>query len=675
MKLMNNVKKKNVAVIRSFCIVLFLSCICIGQTRWEWCAPLPQGNTILSMAYGHQTFVAVGEYGTILTSKNGTTWTTQKTNTTKTLQSIIFSRSNFFAVGDSGIALKSSDGVNWIVISSGTTRNITAIESCDSLIIAFADSGVVIQGYDNNSKWRSSQLSWIKPVIRDLISQDSQFIAVGDDGIILTSKDGIYWDDNRVTSTDELKTIIYFNNQFIIGADYGMLFFSNDGINWTTKYCGYSDYLNSMIVCNNKIFAAASNNTILTSDDGLQWSKFKVKQNETYSLNTIVHGNNIMVAAGSSGLTVSSNDLSNWNLQIHSEFDNLCALAFGNNRFVAINRNCIGISEDGKNWTKKEFDTTYFFITVNFCNNQFIVSGASGEILTSLDGVDWTKHQTPFDEEHYDAAYNGNTYVIVGDGNVITSTNGSDWTTTSTKPTVNRMVAVASGNGVFIGGDFNDLFRSTDGINWTKIDTLPRYVYLASIVFGLNKFIVVCDSGKIFYSSDGSNWIKCTTPTKKDLNKIIFVNNRFYVIGHDGTLLISDDGIVWIEQPGGSYQYYSSIAYGNGKFIIIGSGGTILSSDNDNRTTAKQFSKIKTSGNMQVPIVNNMITISLPEYIKGDFISADLYFLSGKKILSKKFKTCEGRISISKNNIANGIYVAIISDQFKNSFNATFMLN
>lgn len=39
-----------------------------GLDTWHWRNPLPQGNTLKSVAYGNATFVAVGDNGTILQS-------------------------------------------------------------------------------------------------------------------------------------------------------------------------------------------------------------------------------------------------------------------------------------------------------------------------------------------------------------------------------------------------------------------------------------------------------------------------------------------------------------------------------------------------------------------------------------------------------------------------------
>ena len=64
---------------------------------WTWRNPLPQGNALLSAAYGNGSFVTVGSYGTILTSSDGVTWTARTSGTTFDLQGVTYGNSSFVA--------------------------------------------------------------------------------------------------------------------------------------------------------------------------------------------------------------------------------------------------------------------------------------------------------------------------------------------------------------------------------------------------------------------------------------------------------------------------------------------------------------------------------------------------------------------------------------------------
>ncbi|WP_207641575.1 WD40/YVTN/BNR-like repeat-containing protein [Syntrophomonas palmitatica] len=93
---------------------------------WLWRNPLPQGNTLRSAAYGNGKYVAVGQYGTIMTSLDGINWTLQFSGTSIYLTGVAFGAGLFVAVGMLGTILTSADGENWTRQDSGTDAGLTA---------------------------------------------------------------------------------------------------------------------------------------------------------------------------------------------------------------------------------------------------------------------------------------------------------------------------------------------------------------------------------------------------------------------------------------------------------------------------------------------------------------------------------------------------------------------
>jgi len=65
---------------------------------------------LAALAYGKETFVAVGNRGTIVTGpKDGSTWTIRQSGVTNDLWAVTFERGIFVAVGGAGIVITSSD--------------------------------------------------------------------------------------------------------------------------------------------------------------------------------------------------------------------------------------------------------------------------------------------------------------------------------------------------------------------------------------------------------------------------------------------------------------------------------------------------------------------------------------------------------------------------------------
>ena len=78
-------------------------------------------------------FVSVGNSGTILTSKDGTTWTSKTSGTDEHLYGVTYANSTFVVVGDNdtgtgtGTILTSPDGTTWTSRTSGTSKVLRGV--------------------------------------------------------------------------------------------------------------------------------------------------------------------------------------------------------------------------------------------------------------------------------------------------------------------------------------------------------------------------------------------------------------------------------------------------------------------------------------------------------------------------------------------------------------------
>ncbi|HFD11002.1 MAG TPA: hypothetical protein ENJ32_00825 [Crenotrichaceae bacterium] len=76
---------------------------------WLWSNPLPQGNTLFSVTSGNGRIVAVGNYGRIISSTNGTDWNIHDPGISQELHFVEWTGSEFVAVGSDGNILRSTD--------------------------------------------------------------------------------------------------------------------------------------------------------------------------------------------------------------------------------------------------------------------------------------------------------------------------------------------------------------------------------------------------------------------------------------------------------------------------------------------------------------------------------------------------------------------------------------
>ncbi len=95
---------------------------------WWWRNPHPAGTTLNAVAYGSETFVAVGGAGSIVTSANGASWTQALSGTGATLFDVAYGNGTFKAFGNIGLTrstiLSSIDGMSWTTNSFLSIRDM-----------------------------------------------------------------------------------------------------------------------------------------------------------------------------------------------------------------------------------------------------------------------------------------------------------------------------------------------------------------------------------------------------------------------------------------------------------------------------------------------------------------------------------------------------------------------
>lgn len=138
--------------------------------------------------------------------------------------------------------------------------------------------------------------------------------------------------------------------------------------------------------------------------------------------------------------------------------------------------------------------------------------------------------------------------------------------------------SVVYGNGVYLSVlASNRIYRSTDAINWSRVNTAPvapgKYENAA---FGAGVFVLVGGNGFISSSTDGIAWTTRLSGTTEHLKYVSFLNGNFYTTGANRTLLRSADGNNWAAiaiNAGNATDILGTMDYGGGTFAIAARSG------------------------------------------------------------------------------------------------------
>ena len=120
-----------------------------------------------------------------------------------------------------------------------------------------------------------------------------------------------------------------------------------------------------------------------------------------------------------------------------------------------------------------EHDDSAANTTIDTTTINFVGGTASGFVLTSADGTNWTLRETATTNPIFDVIYSNSIFVAVGyDGVVRTSSDGTSWYY-STSGTSTDLYDVTYGNSKFVAvGDSGTSVTSFDGVTWTATSNI-----------------------------------------------------------------------------------------------------------------------------------------------------------------------------------------------------------
>jgi hypothetical protein len=422
-----------------------------------------------AVTWGNGLFVAVGMWGSIFTSSDGTEWTARDSGTAS-LWDVTWGGGQFVAVGDGGTVLTSADGVSWVRRESGADHLLRGVGSSGGEFVAvgrtYPRRSTILRSADgiNWTRHDSGTAAWLESVAWT----GNQLVAVGEGGAILTSADGTAWTGIWSRTFTELYGVGWNGSQFTAVGLHGTILTSPDGIEWTPRDSGTIEHLGAVTGNSDRWVVVGwdwdpdtetSTGVILTSDDGVAWTRFVPSVDQL--LKAVTWNGSQFVTVGGGGTILSS--------------------------------------PDGTSWVRRESGTDAFLAGVAWNGIRFVAVGDGGTVLTSPDGIAWTRRESGTSNQLRGIAWNGSQLVAVGgDGTILSSRDGVDWTQRDAG-TLELLEGVAWGGGQFVVAGFGTILTSADGNDWQ-----PRYSgtarWLRSAAWGTDSFVAVGESGTILQS-------------------------------------------------------------------------------------------------------------------------------------------------------------------------------
>ena len=265
-------------------------------------------------------------------------------------------------------------GKEW---ASGTAlgTNLNGIAFNGSRLVVVGDSGTIFAGdYNYTSTNPRGVTAWMPPTsvpvgttsLSTVIFSGQQFVALGIDGSILTSTDGLTWTLATGSIPSASMNGIAFGSvsgtgTYVAVGNGGNIFTSTDLVTWTTALSNPSNgndlfgvaFLNGGFL-NGGFVATGASGTLLTSTDGSNWTA--PASHTTNALRGAAFRSAptpVYVVVGDAGTIVTSADGITWSSPITPPplLQPLNNVVFGS-RFVAVGQGgAVVFSDDGSIWS------------------------------------------------------------------------------------------------------------------------------------------------------------------------------------------------------------------------------------------------------------------------------------------------------------------------------------
>jgi hypothetical protein len=264
----------------------------------------------------------------------------------------------------------------------------------------------------------------------------------------------------------------------------------------------------------------------------------------------------------------------------------------------------------------------------------FVAIGDAGRILTSPDGITWTRRASGSSFALTTLSSSGTLLVAAGDaGTVVTSPDGIDWTSRSLGTRKAVISSVRSDNR-FLLSTLDSLYTSMDGMTWSPG---PRHTdFFLDLAWSGSRFVGLAYSGRILASTDGLSWTTRYDQSNTTKRAIAWSGQRFVVCGDKGILLTSPDGLTWTREPAENSppteHPLHEILWTGKQFIVAGEAGAILTSAPE---PVSARSRAKLRGEIAWAWVANRLEVTLPPEWVGKRVRVTAYDSTGRVIRRK----------------------------------------
>jgi hypothetical protein len=417
----------------------------------HWEKVLTDGSGKSGIAWGNGMWVCFS-LGQAWTSEDGRQWTVHALPEVNYPMDAVWTGKQWVAVGMCSVGYRSQDGFAWVEWKPGRScTDYYAVQWTGARIVA---RGSWLETSADQEKWTHADAdSFSRDIINNMAFDGKTLVAVGQQGALETSTDGLHWTSRRYGSAitisvaaagpegivalgptkayfsgdgigwsefpglrDSPEALIRAGNRFVAAGDKGYVYASTDGKTWSEiGRIDTSSRVEALAWTGASLVASLNPKGISVSPDGATWAPASVDTGDMY-MDMAWHGKELW-AIGHKGTLASSADGATWRKRhavAKDDINSLESLASSGQTLIAMYGSRYSITTDGSAWTERYFPYRVSLNRVRWTGDRFTAIGGDGLFATSPDGLAWTQSRTETKEWMHDAAALPGRIVAVG---------------------------------------------------------------------------------------------------------------------------------------------------------------------------------------------------------------------------------------------------------------------
>lgn len=264
-------------------------------------------DSLWDIVEGHAGMISVGTNGAILHSEEGQVWRRISSGTSSWLVAVAYADEKYIAVGDNGTVLVSRDAIHWTVVANSQTNNrLNNIAYGQGKWVAVGENGTIIVS-ENGEDWTNVSVGssgWLRGLAFNSGDESSSVPAIwlitGVSGNLFVSEDAIEW--STIITRKTTPRSAFFDSESVVGIPSRSFRF--DAANYSNNFYSFVEVGEDGISASLEIYSARNpptSNTPRSWEISRPPDFFRRVSSESITWRTTTRAADTLVLAGTNG--------------------------------------------------------------------------------------------------------------------------------------------------------------------------------------------------------------------------------------------------------------------------------------------------------------------------------------------------------------------------------------